>query len=236
MRADADGLEQVADDVRELAGALRVLGHGPGRGVLDVVVGGVHELHHGVLGAHVVEALHARGVAVVDARGHAAQHAVLLAPALGTLGRGAVEVLGAHVERAGDEVAPAVGQVGVVDLLHALEGDGGVLAVGDVGHEVVAVALHAEQVDDVARGDGVAAGLAHLLGLAGLGVAHREEAVGKDVLGQGLADGHEHGRPDHAVEADDVLAHDMRLRRPTVREFGAGLVGVHAVADRRHVV
>ena len=159
-----------------------------------------------------------------------------LGPALVQLRRLAVEVLGAHVEGAGDQVAPAVGQVGVVDLLHALEGDGGVLAVGHVGHEVVAVALDAQQVDDVLRRDGVAAGLGHLLGLARLGVAHGEEAVGKDVLGQGLAQGHEHGRPDDAVEADDVLAHHVVLRGPAVGQLGARLVGVHAVAHRGHVV
>ena len=35
--------------------------------------------------------------------------------------------------------------------------------------------------------------------LAGFGIAHGQEAVGKDVLGQGLANGHEHGGPNDAV-------------------------------------
>jgi hypothetical protein len=34
---------------------------------------------------------------------------------------------------------------------------------------------------------------------------------------------HEHGRPDHAVEADDVLADDVVLGRPAVGELGLGL-------------
>ena len=141
-----------------------------------------------------------------------------------------------HVERTRDEVAPAVGQVGVVDLLHALEADGAVGAGHHVGHKVVAIALDAQHVDNVLRSNGVTAALGHLLGLAGLGIAHSQEAVGKDVLGQGLADGHEHGRPNNAVEADDVLTHNMELRGPAIGQLGTGLVGVDTVADGGHIV
>ena len=58
----------------------------------------------------------------------------------------------------------------------------------------------------------------------------------KDVLGQRLTDGHEHGRPNHAVEADDVLAHHVVLRGPAIRQLGLGLGRVHAVAHGGHVV
>ena len=60
--------------------------------------------------------------------------------------------------------------------------------------------------------------------------------MSKDVLGQGLANSHEHGRPNDAVEADDVLAHDVELRRPAIGQLGTGLIGVDTVADGRHVV
>ena len=60
--------------------------------------------------------------------------------------------------------------------------------------------------------------------------------MGKDVLGQGLADSHEHGRPNDAMEADDVLAHDVELCRPAIGQLGTGLVGVDTVTDSRHVV
>ena len=60
--------------------------------------------------------------------------------------------------------------------------------------------------------------------------------MGKDVLGQGLADGHEHGGPNDAVEADDVLAHDVELRRPAIGQLGTRLVGVDTVTDGRHIV
>ncbi len=63
VSGDADGLEQVVDHEGELVGLLGILGQCPGLGVLDVVVGGVDELHGLVLGAGVVEHLHARGVA-----------------------------------------------------------------------------------------------------------------------------------------------------------------------------
>ena len=60
--------------------------------------------------------------------------------------------------------------------------------------------------------------------------------MGKDVLGQGLADGHEHGGPNDAVEADDVLTHDVELRGPAIGQLGTRLVGVDTVADGRHIV
>ena len=60
--------------------------------------------------------------------------------------------------------------------------------------------------------------------------------MGKDVLGQGLANGHEHGRPNNAVEANDVLAHNVELRGPAIGQLGTGLVGIDAVADSRHIV
>ena len=60
--------------------------------------------------------------------------------------------------------------------------------------------------------------------------------MGKDVLGQGLANGHEHGRPNDAVETDDVLAHDVELRGPAIGQLGTGLIGIDTVADSRHIV
>ena len=58
----------------------------------------------------------------------------------------------------------------------------------------------------------------------------------EDVLGQGLADGHEHRGPEDAVEADDVLADHVALRGPAMRELGHGGRVVEAVAHGGHVV
>ena len=107
---------------------------------------------------------------------------------------------------------------------------------GHVAHEVVAVALDAEEVDDLAREDGVAAALRHLLALARLGVLDEQEAVGEHVLGHGQARRHEHRRPDDAVEADDVLAHDVLLGGPEALQALGGLLGVVAVAGGGDVV
>ena len=86
------------------------------------------------------------------------------------------------------------------------------------------------------RSNGVAAALRHLFGLAGLGIAHRKEAVREHVLGQRLANGHKHGRPNNAMEADDVLAHNVVLRGPTESELSLGSIVVEAIAHSRHVI
>ena len=200
------------------------------------MVGGVDELHDLVLSSTVIEHVHLGHVAIDQAIGNLCQRVVERIERCGLGGRATVKVLAAHVERTRDKVAPAVGQVGVVDLLHAVEADGAVGTGDDVGHEVVAIALDAQHVDNVLRSDGVAAALGHLLGLASLGIAHGQEAVGKDVLGQGLANGHEHGGPNDAVKADDVLTHDVELRGPAIGQLGTRLVGVDTVADGRHIV
>ncbi|VWM24417.1 Uncharacterised protein [Collinsella intestinalis] len=60
--------------------------------------------------------------------------------------------------------------------------------------------------------------------------------MGKNMLGKGLAQRHEHGGPDHAVETNDVLTHDVSLSGPAVGEVGSGLVVLGAIAHGGHVV
>ena len=196
----------------------------------------VHELHDHILGSHILEALHVLAIAGLYAAGDIAQRTLAGRPGGVIRRRRATKVLGAHVKGTTHEVTPAVGEVRVIDLLHTGEADGTVLARYDVTHEVVAVALHAQKVDDLLGGDGVPTRLAHLLALTGLIVPNHQEAVGKDVLRQGLAYGHEHGGPDDAVEADDVLAHDVVLGRPAPRELSCGTLSRLAIAYGRHVV
>ena len=120
----------------------------------------------------------------------------------------AIEVLLRHVEHARAQVAPGVRQIGVVHLHHALHADVAVMAELHVAHEVVAVGVHAEDLHQVGGHDAVALRLRHLLALG------QQEAVAEDVLGQRHAGSHEHGRPDDAVEARDVLAHEVVLHGP----------------------
>ena len=69
------------------------------------------------------------------------------------------------------------------------------------------------------------------LGLAHLLATDQQPAVPEDLLRDLEARGHQHGGPDDGVEAQDVLAHDVR-RRPAAGE----LLIVGAVADGRDVV
>ena len=77
------------------------------------------------------------------------------------------------------------------------------------------------------RVDDVAEALRHL---AAVGAG--DETVHDDALGQGHARAHEHRGPDHRVEPDDVLAHDVHVRRPEAAE---GVLRVGA-PDAAHVV
>ena len=96
-----------------------------------------------------------------------------------------------------------------------------------VAHEVVAVGVHAEHAHQIGRHKTIALRLRHLLALG------EQKAVAEHRVRDGHAGGHEHGRPDDAVEAGDVLAHEMVLNGPAAIELDLAL-GV-AVADAREV-
>ena len=97
-----------------------------------------------------------------------------------------------------------------------------------VAHEVVAVRVHAEHAAEVGRLEGVALRLRHLLALG------EQKAVAEHRVGDGHPGRHEHSRPDDAVEARDVLAHEVVLHRPAGIEL-AGALALVAVADAREV-
>ena len=96
-----------------------------------------------------------------------------------------------------------------------------------VGHEVVAVGIHAEDLHQVGGLHAVALGLRHLLALG------EQEAVAEHRVRDGQAGGHEHSRPDDAVEARDVLAHEVVLHGPALLELAGALLV--AVADAREI-
>ena len=236
MRGNANSLEQVVNHERELVGLCLILGKRPRLGVFDVVVRSMDKLHNGIFACTVIEHVHRGGIAIDQTLDDFSERVVKRIGAGRLCGSAAVKVLRAHVQRAGNQVAPAVSQIGVVHLLHALKRNSAIGAGNHVGHEVVAVAFNTQQVDNVLRGNGVAAALRHFFGLAGLGVAHRKEAVREHVLGQRLANSHEHGRPNDAVEADDVLAHNVVLSGPTEGKLCFGSIVVETITHSRHVV
>ena len=79
------------------------------------------KFHYHIFSACIVKGLHALGVASIHTLSNALEHAVLLCPILWQNRRLAIKVFSAHIERATDEIAPAVGQIGIVNLLHALK-------------------------------------------------------------------------------------------------------------------
>ena len=74
----------------------------------------------------------------------------------------------------------------------------------------------------------VAPGLGHLL------AAHEQESVAEHRVGDRQACGHEHGRPNHAMETRDVFAHEVVLHRPTALEFAFTLgIGIAVAREIR---
>ncbi len=138
----------------------------------------------------------------------------------------AAEVLADHRGDAGRQVAVVVRQLAGVAGGEVLPGEGAVLAEGDRAEEVPAVRVHAEVRGQVLRLDAGQVRLGHLL------TADHQPAVGRDLAGQGETLRHQHRRPDHRVEAEDVLADQVDVGREGLLELGLVLV----VADRRGVV
>ena len=160
-----------------------------------------------------VDVVHARGVALVETLGNLRERIFLQAELGGYLGHLSVEVLDDHIAHAAEEVAVGVGQIGVVDLRDAIVANIGIGTKGHVTQEVVAIGVHTVALDEVARIERVALRLAHLGAIGG-----HQKAVREDVTGALHASGHEHGRPDHAMKADDVLAYEVEVRRPEAFE------------------
>mmetsp|Transcript_10281 Transcript_10281/g.24116 ORF Transcript_10281/g.24116 Transcript_10281/m.24116 type:complete len:538 (+) Transcript_10281:1121-2734(+) len=121
------------------------------------------------------------------------------------------------------QIAEGVRELGVVHQHQALLTEGDVLPEGGCVRQVEAEGIRRELVELLVRVDHVAEGLGHLLPLLVV-----DEAVRKDSLGEREVARHEHARPDHAVEPDDVLADEVARRRP---ELGVGAVGPIAAGD-----
>ena len=142
-------------------------------------------------------------------------------------GDGAAKVLLDHRHRAGDQVAQVIGQIGVDAGEHGLEGE---LAVGAEGHLPHQEVAHRVGGIPVAQHHGihhVAHGLAHLLAV------DDQPAVAEHLLGQGQTQGVEHDGPDDGMEAHDLLADQMHIRRPV---FAEQFIVVGAVAQGGDVV
>ena len=97
-----------------------------------------------------------------------------------------------------------------------------------VAHEVVAVRVNTEDLHEVGGLHAVALRLRHLLALG------EQEAVAEHGVRDGQPRRHEHSRPDHAVEARDILADEVVLHGPAGFELAfAGLVAVTDAGEVR---
>ncbi len=215
----ANGLQQAVQERVDLGAALRILHRLPGRLCHDPLVELPDPAPDEGEGARVVERFVAGehgfhegrpAVLVVHLAGLEARLQALVAGVEGDRACGdlAVAEAGRHRHRPRHEVAEVVGEVAVVALHHRAVREVPVLAERALAQEEVAEGVHAVLRDELVGIDRVARRLAELAPVAG------EPAVREDARGHGKAGGVQHGRPDDAVEADDLLAHEVH---PLVR-------------------
>ncbi len=74
-------------------------------------------------------------------------------------------------------------------------------------HEV-AHGVHAKYVDQIIRVDHISLGLTHLA------LAHKQPRMPEHLLRQRQIQRHQHDRPVDRMEADNVFADQMQIRRP----------------------
>ena len=223
------------------AGAVgvHILGQGPGHGFVNVFVGpldDLEDLFQGLVGG---AGFHVGLVAVPQAGGQGDELGVVGfggGAGLAAGGQGAAEVFLDHGGGTADQVAQVVGQVHVDGVDEQLIGEVAVGAEGEGAHQEEAQGVHAELLRQDVGIDHVALGLGHLAAV------QQQPAVAEDVLGQGHAHAHQHGRPDDGVEADDLLADEVVVGGPIVvivmvlvivQTQGGGVVeqGVHPHID-----
>ena len=198
---DAAGLDEVVEDLVEARGLGGVLGELEGLGLLDVEVGAADEVPDGDQGALQVVLPEELAGVLHGARGVGRE-------LVGGCRDDAVAVLVEHVDGAVEEVAEAVGELGVVAGLEALVGPVAVGADGELAQDVVAEGVEAPVADDGDGIDDVAGGLGEFLPVL------LPPAVGEDLEGEREAGRVQHDGPIDGVEFDDVLADDVDVGGP----------------------
>src|SRR5882762_3688755 len=121
-----------------------------------------------------------------------------------------------HRQNSAGEIAEAVGEVAVVAGDEGVVAEIAVLAEDDVAKKEIAERVHAEHIDDGAREDDVAFGLAHFGGV------HEEPAVGPDLFRDREHGGHQEGGPIDGVKTDDVFADEVKVGGPVAAPFVSG--------------
>ena len=114
-------------------------------------------------------------------------------------GEFAIAILEDHRERAADEVAEAIGEVGIVAGNEGVVAESAVGAEGNFAEQEVAKGVEAHHLLDWCGAYDVAAALGHFV------VFKEQPAVGVNALGQRPVGGHEEGGPIDGVEAHDLF-------------------------------
>ncbi len=207
--ADADALQQVIQHGGQAGALALVLAQCPGRGLVDILVGTVDDLEYLVQPVLQLELVHLRLV-LIPQGAHGLLQLAVLRRVLPLGGQHAAEILLHHAGGAADQVAQLVGKVGVDGADEQFVGEVAVRAEGERPQQEEPQRVHAEHLGQGVGIDHVALGLGHLAAV------DDQPAVTVDVLGQGQTHAHEHGGPDDAVEADDLLAHDVIVGGPVL--------------------
>src|SRR5262249_1144833 len=126
----------------------------------------------------------------------------------------AVVVLRDQPDHPAVQVAEVISQVGIVHVDESLPAEFTVSGKRALAQEIIAERLGTKLCDDIHRLNNVAEALANLLQLTGFLALEIDEAVGKDLSWRLLAGCHQHGRPEGAVEARNVLADKVQVGRP----------------------
>ena len=206
---DAQRLKQVIQHRSQARALALVLGEDPGGRLVDILIGAGDDLEHldeRLLGAEVI---HIAGIRLAQRGRHGDE--LIIERIVLALGRErAAEVLDDHGDGAAQEVAEVVGEVGVDAGDEQLVGEIAVTAERELAQEVVTQRVHTVALGEHDGVDDVALRLRHLA------AAEQQPAVAEDLLRQGHAHAHEHGRPDDGVEAHDLLADHVHVGGPVL--------------------
>ncbi len=218
-------LEQGVEHGVEPARRRLVLGQLPRLGVGDVLVRLAHGLHHALQGAVELQLVELTR----DSRRQLGERLAQVDVDRLHVDRGrhhAVAVAAEHAERAVEQVAEVVRQIGVDALGDGGLGEAGVEAVVHVAHQEVAERVVAVLPHQVERPHHVAQRLAHLP------LVVEPVAVHVEVLVDGDAGSLEHDRPEQAVRLEDVLGDEVLDVRPVALDRPAVDQG-RVVVDER---
>src|SRR5690242_6601780 len=115
--------------------------------------------------------------------------------------------------RTAGKIAEAVREVAVIARDQRVVAEIAVLAEYHFAQQKITQRVHAQHVGNRPRQDDVALGLAHFSRV------HEEPAVGPHLLRHRLHGGHQKRGPINSVEANDVFADEMQIRRPHAAAF-----------------